>query len=374
LFLASEEPTMALIEFLTGVLLVLLVLSDIFRTILLPRPTHRALRLAPLLGETLSPAWRWGAGRIQVARARQTFRSSLGPLLMLLSIFIWAGLLVLGYALMLHARRFDMRPPPDLLDALFDAGSAFVTIGFTDLAISGPSRFVTVLAGMTGLAGVTILATFILSVQSSLQAREVLTIQLAATVKRPFTGLAILLALGRNNSHDRLPSLFLDWSRWSAGVLYSHRANPILMEFRSSEEDGEWLAALGALLDAATLVLAYFDPKQKVEEFSAAREFYLTGGHTVLELARLFGLEAATAQEQAPERDEDIRDALRNAGYPVSDALDCARKAAKFRTSYFGLLRALASEFDIWIENDLLATRADEVGPLADEKHFYKLR
>jgi hypothetical protein len=78
------------IEFLAGVALVLLVLSDIFRTILLPRPTHRALRLTPLLDQTLSPAWRWGASRIGVPRARQTLRASLGPLLMLLSILIWA--------------------------------------------------------------------------------------------------------------------------------------------------------------------------------------------------------------------------------------------------------------------------------------------
>jgi hypothetical protein len=295
---------------------------------------------------------------------------------MLLSILVWAGLLVLGYALMLHARNFDLRPPPDFLDALYDAGSAFVTIGFTDLSISGPSRLVIVIAGMTGLAGVTILATYILSVQSSLQAREVLTIHLAATMTRPFTGLAILLALGRNNSHSRLPSLFLDWSRWSANVLYTHRANPILMEFRSTEEDGEWLAALGALLDAATIVLAYLDPKASVEEFSAAREFYLTGGHAVLELARLFGLGGAgdDPREHQPERDEEIRRSLREAGYPVSDGDGSARKAAKFRSSYFGRLRALADAFDIRIERDLMAIPADEVGPLADEKHFHELR
>jgi hypothetical protein len=364
------------IEFLVGVALVLLVLSDIFRTILLPRPTHRALRLTPLLDLTLSPAWRWGASRIGAPRARQTFRASLGPLLMLLSILIWAGLLVLGYALMLHARNFDMRPAPGFLDALYEAGSAFVTIGFTDLSVGGPSRLVVVLAGMTGLAGVTILATFILSVQSSLQAREVLTIHLAATVTRPFTGLAILLALGRNNSHDRLPSLFLDWSRWSAGVLYSHRANPILMEFRSSEEDGEWLAALGALLDAATIVLAYFEAKQSVAEVSAAREFYLTGGHAVLELARLFGLDAGTEdpREHRLERDEEIRRALQDAGYPVSGGRDCAQRAATFRSSYYGRLRALSETFDIRIEQDLMATPPDELGPLADDKHFHELR
>ena len=365
---------MAVVEYLAGAVLVLIVLSDIFRTVLLPRPAHRALRLGPLLGMSLAPLWRRLARGFGTAARRQTFRASLGPLLLTMSILVWAGLLVAGYALMLHARAGDTRPTPDFLDALFEAGSAFVTIGFTDLQITGPSRIVVVLAGMTGLAGVTILATFILSVQASLQAREVLTIQLGATVKRPFTGLAILLALRHNNSHDLLPDLFRDWSRWSAGVLYSHHANPILIEFRSAEEDGEWLAALGALLDAATIVLAYMDGEKLVEEFSAAREFYLTGGHAVLELARLFAVDEADEERpEDPASDATIRDALEDAGYAISPAADSAERAARFRASYLGRLRALADEFDIRIEKDLLARPAENAGPLADARHFYRL-
>ena len=77
---------MALIEFVGGLVLVLVILADIFRSVLLPRPTHRALRLGPLLGATLAPAWRRIAVRIQLRTARQTFRASLGPLLLVFSI------------------------------------------------------------------------------------------------------------------------------------------------------------------------------------------------------------------------------------------------------------------------------------------------
>jgi hypothetical protein len=360
-----------LLEYAAGALCVVLVLSDIFRTVLLPRPTHRALRLGPILGRSVGPLWRGLAGRMRSPRTRQTLRASLAPLLLVASILIWVAVLILGYAAMLHARRFDMQPPPGFGDALFHAGSAFTTIGFTSVHISGPSRVTVVLAGMTGLAGVTILATFILSVQSSLQDREVRVIQIGVITRAPPTGLALLVGIGRNDSHDRLAVVFRTWNDWAADVLQSHRANPILMHFRSAEEDCEWLAALGAVLDAASIVLAVADEDRMNAASSAAREFLLTGTHVLRQLAAIFRVEGGLdAAEPGPSRRcearelDSVREALAKAGYAVTAGPEALDRLNRLRSAYLDDLCALAERFDVRIERNIAARGAGRGGPL----------
>jgi hypothetical protein len=99
-----------MIEFVAGLGLVLLVLSDIFRTILLPRPTVRALPLSPLLGRLFVPLWFKATERIKSTRLRQTARASLAPLLIILALLFWVALLVFGYGLMIHADSKDIGP------------------------------------------------------------------------------------------------------------------------------------------------------------------------------------------------------------------------------------------------------------------------
>ncbi len=46
-----------------------------------------------------------------------------------------------------------------------------------------------------------------------------------------------------------------EWRRWSAEVLESHLAYPVLIYFRSSHDNEAWLNSFGAVMDAAALVL-----------------------------------------------------------------------------------------------------------------------
>ena len=161
-----------MIEFVAGVGLVLLVLSDIFRTILLPRPTVRALPLSPLLGRLFVPLWFKATERIKSTRLRQTARASLAPLLIILALLFWVALLVFGYGLMIHADSKDIGPAADLAETVYLAGSAFFTLGVGNSIVSGPARFLVVLAGLSGLASVTIGATFLLTVQQALHRRD----------------------------------------------------------------------------------------------------------------------------------------------------------------------------------------------------------
>ena len=48
---------------------------------------------------------------------------------------------------------------------------------------------------------------------------------------------------------------FAQFEIWTAEMLDSHLAYPILPFFRSSHDGQSWVSALGAVLDAATLLI-----------------------------------------------------------------------------------------------------------------------
>lgn len=140
-----------------------------------------------------------------------------------------------------------------------------------------------------------------------------------------------------------------DWEAWSADVLLTHRASPVLAYFRSTDEGCEWLAALGAVLDAAALVTAL---GERTAEASGAAEHaalcHRMGVRLVSELARLFGL----ASPDGPGLDEAAfqvaRERLCAAGYAVggSDAR-AWRRFAELRARHDPTLRALCGHFGV---------------------------
>ncbi len=277
-------------EGLAGAGLVAAVLSDVFRSVVLPSATRRTLRVGPLLGMLLLPAWL--AWTKRQPATRHAVLGALGPLLLIIELVIWVTLLMLGYGLVLHALRSGIKPEPGLLDALYASGAAFLTLGLSGQeAVTAPVRFVVILAGGTGLTIVTLVVTFLLSVQSALHRREVLVVRLRERTGPHPSGLTLLEQHAKlSREHDAaLREFFKGWEEWSADVLLTHRAFPVLVYFRSTDEDCEWLTALGAVLDAAALAAV-------VQHDGAAEHAMLChrmGARLARELADQFGMHPA---------------------------------------------------------------------------------
>ena len=229
-----------------------------------------------------------------------------------------------GYGLMIHADSKDIGPAVDLSETVYLAGSAFFTLGVGNSIVNGPARFLVVLAGLSGLASVTIGATFLLTVQQALHRREVLVLSTLPVAGRPPSGLVILETYGLNEAPDALAELFRDWEKWAADVLHSHRADPVLAHFRSTDEDGEWLAVFGAVLDAAALLLAATETQRPTAP--AARMFLPIGCRTVGSLERLFAVHAAPTRDATVDREQFkvMRERLRSAGYSLCKPEDAA--------------------------------------------------
>jgi len=155
----------------------------------------------------------------------------------------------------------------------------------------------------------------------------VLVLRTEVAAGRPPTGLGLLETYARTGMVDQLSQLFRDWEGWSAHVLHSHRANPILTHFRSADEDGEWLAVFGAVLDAANLVRTLVEPKGLEAAHASAMLFAAMGSRTANDLAELMEVSAQPGDlDRAAILGElsETRARLASSGYQVVDDLDAA--------------------------------------------------
>ncbi len=336
---------LAVVEGLAGAGLVGTVLSDVFRSVVVPRPTTGRLRLGPVLGSSaLRAVLAWTRRR---PRQRQSLLGALGPVLLVTSMLVWVALMILGYGLLLHALGAGLRPVPSLGDALYGAGSVFLTTGLNGQeAVSDGVRLLTAAAALSGLAVVTLVVTFLLQVQTALHRRESLVLRLGVrTGPRP-SGAGILLAHARlgGEGEAALRGFFGEWETWIADVLLTHRAFPVLAYFRSTDEECEWLAALGAVLDAAALVSA-LDHHGAAEH---ARLCCRLGTRLTTELAAQFGLRAPMAPGLTEAAFQEALGGLRQAGYAAGPGGGTAwADFQALRSRYMPPLLAVTDRFGI---------------------------
>ena len=146
--MSFSEP----LEGLIGLLIVGAILLDVFLTIVVPRRAPRAgrhVRPSRYLIPSLWARWRWVGWRIEQAERREAFLGNFGALAVILLLITWITSLILGYGLLLHALRDQVKPVPESLGAaLYLAGTSLLTIGFGDyVPIGGPARLLSLVPG-----------------------------------------------------------------------------------------------------------------------------------------------------------------------------------------------------------------------------------
>jgi hypothetical protein len=247
---------MELIAAAIGVLLLLLTGWDLFQTIVVPRPSPGRFRIARYVVRSSWLLYR-GFARRQSGAARDQLLGFFGPAAAVLLLITWLATLILGYGLVLYAIRDQLSPVPhDLGTTAYYAATSLLTSGFGDnVAVGGLARIISAIAAVSGLGVVALVVTFLFSLYGSYQRREVQVVALEATAGGPPSAVQLLETYARLGLVDRLPDLFLTWRDWSAEVLDSHVAYPLLGFFRASHDNLSWISALGTVLDAASLVM-----------------------------------------------------------------------------------------------------------------------
>jgi hypothetical protein len=329
--------TWSIVEFVAGLGLTAITISDVFSSILVPGPSESPLRFASRVRKLTLPVWRWMSQARKSGQRRLS--NSFAPLLFSLAFIGWMVLLLIGFALMLHASAALFSPPlRNFGQAAYVSGAYLLTIGTNEVQPHGIMRWLLLIAALSGFGVITATITFILEIQNNLHEREKGVLKLSGLAGKPSSGVGILETFAALGMRDELGRFFREWADWSAAVLNSHASFPVLVYFHSADSESDWVVALQAVLDASTLLMVVTE-----ENCGAAVFLHRAGSRTAAHLADLFRLEA---EDPFPANESALRsvgDRLQGAGYPTKSIdSELIARFADLRSDYAGRLSALA--------------------------------
>ncbi|MDX6446978.1 MAG: hypothetical protein QOH71_4052 [Blastocatellia bacterium] len=273
---------------LIGLSLIVVVLWDVFETIVLPRRVTRRFRLTRLYYRSVWAPWSAIAHRLRRSKQRETFLGAFGPLSLLGLLVFWGATLVFGFALLHWAFGSDLSLPhgqAGFFSDLYYSGTTFFTLGLGDIAPDGPAaRAITVIEASLGFGLLALVIGYFPVLYQAFSRREVNISMLDARAGTPPTAAELLRRHREGQSLDSLDQFLRDWEMWAADLMESHLSYPLLCFFRSQHDNQSWLAALNTVLDTCSLVMVGIDgiPKWQAQlTFKMAR-------HALVDIAQVF--------------------------------------------------------------------------------------
>ena len=352
-------------ELILGLLIIVATFYDLFRSIVLPRPSVNRFLLVRLLFIGFWAMWRWVGRRISGPARREAWLATFGPSAVLAMFATWALAFMLGYALILDGLKSQIHP---LLggfgESLYFSATTIVPLSYGDFVPTGiGARLAIIFESATGVGIAALVITLLFSLYASFQEREELVVQLDAVAGAPPSGLQLLETVAERGLRGELVNAFDDWRAWSAAVLESHLAYPVLLYFRSSHDNEAWLNSFGAVMDAATLMISTVDE----EEEGPARLMFTVGNHLVEDLAWYFryGVSSTDPMVDREEFTEAVA-RLRAAGYKCRTDDAAWKVFVKIRSRYASRLSLMAERLAIvpahWIGDRSYVPHADGRG------------
>ena len=327
---------MSLLKILIGVLLIFVVLWDAFEAVVLPRRVTRRYRLVRLFYRLTWTLWSGAVAALLPRRRRETMLGFFGPLSLPLLLALWALVLITGFAFLYSALNHAIKTPEGVVDfgvCLYFSGTTFFTLGLGDIVPLTPiARTLVVLEAGMGFAFLALVISYLPAVNQSFSRREVNISLLDARAGSPPTAAEILRRHRDGNSLDALVPLLHEWERWSADLLESHLAFPVLAYFRSQHDNQSWLSALTSMLDTCAFVIACLEGehvRQAQLTFSMAR-------HAVVDLALVLHVppRAAGRDRLDPAQLSDLRSLLGSAGIRLRDGNEATTRLNELRQMY----------------------------------------
>ena len=335
---------MRIVTLVGGILFLFAVLFDAFQTIILPRRASGRFRLTRLFFIVTWKPWVFFAKRLHHPRKRETAFSFYGPMSLIFLLAMWAGALLVGFALIFHALGspfIDSSQQPGIWTDLYVSGTTIFTLGLGDVTPhSGWARAIVILESGTGLGLLAVVMGYFPVLYGAFSRREVSISLLDARAGSPPTAAELLRRHSYEGGDDALRLLLLEWERWSAELLESHISYPLLCYFRSQHNNQSWISALTAVLDTSALLIAGV----KGHEARQAQLTFAMARHALVDLSQIFRLAPVTdAPDRLPiERYEKLFDLLCQSGISVCRDGHSAERLRDMRVLYEGYAEALS--------------------------------
>jgi hypothetical protein len=335
-----------------GGLLVVAMLLEIFVAFLLPRRVKRDPKLVRTVFAYFWRPWRRVA-RMLPFQAGDTMLGIYGPLGLVLNLVLWVAMLMLGYACLLWAGGSHLGPAPgprgvvDFGNDLYFAAATMTTNGPAGLAAHTTfARAIQVIDAGSGLAVLAIVIGYLPSLYQAFSSREATVSQLDARAGSPPSAGRLILRSAAHGGWPVLAEYLSGWETWTAELMETHLAYPVLAYFRSQHINQNWLSAMCTVLDACVLTIAC----APVGSVDSARFTFAIARHAVVDLSYTFHASPRDpARDRLPPADlHELLAQLRAAGIePAEDATDVAERVARMRALYEPYINALAHHLEL---------------------------
>jgi hypothetical protein len=290
---------MRILALVTGIVCLFTVLLDAFQTIILPRRATGRFRLTRLFYIATWKPWLFFAGRLHHPRKRETALSFYGPLSLIFLLVVWAGVMVVGFALIFYAMGSpfnDSAQHRGFYSDLYVSGTTIFTLGLGDVTPQNPwARTLVILEAGTGFGFLAAVMGYFPVLYGAFSRREVSISLLDARAGSPPTAAELMRRHSQQGAEQSLAVLLIEWERWSAELLESHISYPLLCYFRSQHNNQSWLSAITAILDTSALLISGV----RSQEARQAQLTFAIARHALVDLTQIFSLRPI---DDAPDR------------------------------------------------------------------------
>lgn len=336
---------MRIVALIAGFGCLVTILLDAFQTIILPRRAIGRFRITRIFyGVTWRP-WVFVFRRVREPSKRETAFSFYGPLSLILLLAVWAGSMLVGFALIMYALGSPLNDPlhhpAGLISDIYASGTTIFTLGLGDVTPqSAGARVLTICEAGTGLGLLAVVVGYFPVLYGAFSRREVSIALLDGRAGSPPTAAELMRRHAYEGASEALAALLVEWERWSAELLESHISYPLLCYFRSQHNNQSWLSALTAILDTSALLIAGV----RGHEARQAQLTFFMARHAIADLAQIFSLHPVNdAPDRLPaDRGAQLYDLLCQSGFGVCRDNESLERLRVLRKLYEGYAEALS--------------------------------
>jgi hypothetical protein len=327
---------------LVGGLLVLAMLSEFFVTFMLPRRVKRDPRIARGLFRAAWRPWKALARRLPPDLA-DTLLGFFGPLWVIATLAIWSLGIILGFsclfwadgaALSLHGVGFG--------DDIYYSAGAFFSASTNLNPSGGFGRALQIGEAASGFAVLFVAIGYLPALYQAFSRREVAVSQLDPRAGSPPTAGTLLTQAADRGRWEQLSGYLAEWETWTAELMETHLAYPVLGYFRSQHLNQNWLASLTAVVDGCAFFLAA-TPEQADD---GAILTFAIGRHALADLAHVFRVRLPEPDHERLTREQfdELHERLSRAGVALVEPDEAWAHLSKLRRAYEPYARGLAGQ------------------------------
>jgi len=248
---------MGMLEQVAGAVVILVVLLDIFLTVLYARAGSELV--SPTVSRTIWFLFRLAARRF--GRYRGSVLSFCGPVMLVALIFAWAAGLALGSALIMHPhlgggiRASQGSTPTDFMSALYAGASSLSFVGASDFKPqSAAFQALYMLNSLIGMSVMSLVLTYVMQIYNALRSRNALGLAIQTLSDDTGDAAELIAGLGPQGQFDSGFTVLSTLASDVSAVKESHHFYPLLFYFRFIEPYYSVSQTATVLLDTVSLL------------------------------------------------------------------------------------------------------------------------